>query len=124
MKIAANSLVFLRYESSLIVIGAGLRRARFSQEIWESSLSSEKKNTGVASKESSNIMKRYFTRNIETKGRIVRSLVAVVLLSTAIVSFQFSVFLGLVLLVSGSFILFEAHRAWCALRACGIKTKI
>ena len=78
----------------------------------------------VVSKERSNIMKRYFTRNIETKGRIVRGLVAVVLLSTAIVSFQFSVFLGLVLLVSGSFILFEALRAWCALRACGIKTKI
>jgi hypothetical protein len=69
-------------------------------------------------------MKRCFTRNIETKGRIVRGLVAALLLLGAIVSFWFSTFLGFVLLVSGSFTLFEALKGWCALRACGIKTKI
>lgn len=31
--------------------------------------------------------------------------------------------LGLVLLVSAAFVLFEALRGWCVLRACGIKTK-
>ena len=69
-------------------------------------------------------MKRYFSRNIETKGRIVRGLAGLVLLVTAIVSFQFSVLPRLLLLVSGLFVLFEALRGWCALRACGIRTKI
>jgi hypothetical protein len=69
-------------------------------------------------------MKSYFARNIETKGRVVRGLAALVLLLTAIVSFQLSIFLGLILLVSGLFVLFEALRGWCALRACGLKTKM
>jgi membrane-bound ClpP family serine protease len=69
-------------------------------------------------------MKRYFTRNIETEGRIVRGLIGVVLLVTAIVSFQFSASPGLLLMVAGLFVLFEALRGWCALRACGIRTKI
>jgi hypothetical protein len=69
-------------------------------------------------------MKRLFPPNLEIKGRIVRGLVGVVLLVAATVSLWFSVFLGLLLLVSGLFILFEALRGWCALRACGIRTKI
>jgi DUF2892 family protein len=69
-------------------------------------------------------MKSYFARNIETKGRVVRGLAALVLLLTAIVSFQLSIFLGVILLVSGLFVLFEALRGWCALRACGVKTKM
>jgi len=69
-------------------------------------------------------MKRYFARNIETKGRVVRGLAALVLLLSAIVSFQLSIFIGLILLVSGLFVLFEALRGWCAVRACGVKTKI
>ena len=31
---------------------------------------------------------------------------------------------GVVLLASGLFVLFESLRGWCALRACGIKTKL
>jgi hypothetical protein len=69
-------------------------------------------------------MKLYFARNIETKGRVVRGLAALVLLLTAIVSFQLSIFLGVILLVLGLFVLFEALRGWCALRACGVKTKM
>jgi hypothetical protein len=69
-------------------------------------------------------MKSYFARNIETKGRVVRGLAALVLLLTAIVSFQLSIFVGVILLVSGLFVLFEALRGWCALRACGVKTKM
>ncbi len=69
-------------------------------------------------------MKSYFARNIETKGRVVRGLAALVLLLTAIVSFQLSIFLGVILLVLGLFVLFEALRGWCALRACGVKTKM
>lgn len=69
-------------------------------------------------------MKIYLARNIETKGRVVRGLAALVLLLTAIGCFQLSIFLSLILLVSGLFVLFEALRGWCALRACGVKTKM
>jgi hypothetical protein len=31
--------------------------------------------------------------------------------------------LSLVLFAGGAFVLFEALRGWCAIRACGIKTK-
>jgi uncharacterized membrane protein len=69
-------------------------------------------------------MKSYFARNIETKGRVVRGLAALVLLLTAIVSLQLSILVGVILLVLGLFVLFEALRGWCALRACGVKTKM
>ena len=38
--------------------------------------------------------------------------------------FTVSVWLGIALLTSGVFVAFEALRGWCALRACGIKTKL
>ena len=55
-------------------------------------------------------MKRYFTRNLEIKERLVRGFIAVVLILTVIVSFPFSVLLGLLLLIPGLFVLFEALR--------------
>ncbi len=69
-------------------------------------------------------MKSIFSRNIDNKGRLVRGLAALVLLVGAVFSFTVSVWLGLALLASGLFIAFEALRGWCALRACGIKTKL
>jgi hypothetical protein len=69
-------------------------------------------------------MKRIFSRNIETKGRLVRSLAALALLVGAGFGFALSPWLGLVLLASGVFVAFEALRGWCALRACGIRTKL
>ena len=69
-------------------------------------------------------MKSYFIRNLGTKGRIIRGLVAAVLILAAVVAFPVSVGLGLLLLVPGLFVLFEALRGWCALRACGIRKKI
>ena len=68
-------------------------------------------------------MKSIFSRNIDNKGRLVRGLAALALLVGAVFSFTVSVWLGLALLASGLFIAFEALRGWCALRACGIKTK-
>lgn len=32
--------------------------------------------------------------------------------------------LSVVLIISGGFMLFEAVRGWCVMRACGIKTKL
>lgn len=33
------------------------------------------------------------------------------------------VLLGILLIASAAFLLFEALRGWCALRACGVRTK-
>jgi hypothetical protein len=69
-------------------------------------------------------MKSMFRRNINNKGRFVRGLGALALLAAAGFVFTFSVWLGLVLFVAGAFVAFEALRGWCALRACGIRTKL
>jgi len=69
-------------------------------------------------------MKKFFVPNLQTKGRIARGLVSVIFLATALVCFPLSALFGLLLLISGLFVLFEALRGWCALRACGIRTKI
>ncbi|MBK7999270.1 MAG: hypothetical protein IPK15_11305 [Verrucomicrobia bacterium] len=69
-------------------------------------------------------MKPLFSPNIDNRGRLVRGLGALALLIGAAFGFQVSIWLGLVLLASGGFVLFEALRGWCALRACGIKTKL
>ena len=69
-------------------------------------------------------MKHFFSPNIGSKGRLVRGLGALALLVGAGFGFTLSAWLGLVLLASGLFVLFESLRGWCALRACGIKTKL
>ena len=69
-------------------------------------------------------MKPFFSRNIDNQGRLVRGLAAVALLVGARFGFTSSAWLGMVLLASGVFVAFEALRGWCALRACGIKTKL
>jgi len=69
-------------------------------------------------------MKNFFSPNITNKGRLVRGLGALALFVGAGFAFTVSAWLGVVLLVSGAFVLFEALRGWCALRACGIKTKL
>ncbi|HVM47066.1 MAG TPA: YgaP-like transmembrane domain [Candidatus Acidoferrum sp.] len=69
-------------------------------------------------------MKSFFSPNIGNKGRLVRGCGALVLLAGAGFGFTVSVWLGALLLGSGAFVLFESLRGWCALRACGIKTKL
>ena len=64
-----------------------------------------------------------FARNIGQNGRLLRGLGAVALISGGFVALKVSLILSLVLFASGAFVLFEALRGWCALRACGIKTK-
>jgi len=68
-------------------------------------------------------MKTFLAPNIGGKGRLFRGIWAVLLLVGAAFAFRLSVWLGGVLLASAGFALFEALRAWCLLRACGIKTK-
>ena len=69
-------------------------------------------------------MKRIFSPNINNTGRLVRGLGALGLFIGAGFAFGVSPWLGLVLAASGAFVLFEALRGWCALRACGIKTRL
>jgi hypothetical protein len=69
-------------------------------------------------------MKSFFPRNIDNKGRLVRGLGALALLVGAGFGFTVSAWLGVALLASGVFVAFEALRGWCALRACGIRTKL
>jgi hypothetical protein len=65
-----------------------------------------------------------FIRNIDNKGRLFRGIGALALIVGAGFGFTVSPWLGIALLGSGMFVAFEALRGWCALRACGIKTKL
>lgn len=69
-------------------------------------------------------MKPFFARNISNTGRLVRGLAALALLLGAGLGFLVSVWLGAGLAVGGLFVLFEALRGWCVLRACGLKTRL
>ena len=69
-------------------------------------------------------MSKFFAPNIERNGRLVRGIAGVLLLLGGIVALFFIWWLGLILLASAGFVLFEALRGWCFMRACGIKTKL
>ncbi len=69
-------------------------------------------------------MKQLFRRNIGTTGRLARGICAAVFFVGAWLMVGRSAWLALGLTVCGTFALFEALRGWCALRACGIKTKL
>ena len=69
-------------------------------------------------------MRPFFSRNLEKKGRVVRGIGALFLFVGAGFGFAISIWLGLALALLGAFVLFEALRGWCALRACGIKTRL
>lgn len=66
----------------------------------------------------------FLSPNIDGKGRLVRAIMAVGLFVGAWFGFGVSFWLGLVLAMSGAFVMFEAVRGWCAMRACGIRTKL
>lgn len=63
-------------------------------------------------------------QNIDKTGRLARGGISVIFLLGAGVLFSYVVPLALVFLAVGLFTLFEALRGWCAVRACGIKTRI
>lgn len=69
-------------------------------------------------------MKPIFRRNIDNKGRLLRGFGALGLAVGAGFAFTVSLSLGLILLAAAVFVAFEALRGWCALRACGIRTKL
>lgn len=65
-----------------------------------------------------------FQRNISKKGRVARALTALAIFGVAAVTFRFSKLAGLLVAGAGLFVLLEALRGWCLLRACGIKTRL
>ena len=69
-------------------------------------------------------MKPFFSRNIGNTGCLVRGLGALVLFVGAGFGFCVSAWLGAGLALLGVFVLFEALRGWCVLRACGIRTRL
>jgi len=69
-------------------------------------------------------MKRLFAPNISNTGRLIRGLLALALFVGSGFAFRESQWAGLILLGFGGFVLFEAIRGWCAVRACGIRTKL
>jgi len=69
-------------------------------------------------------MARLFAPNIDSKGRKVRAILGSIMLLTGIVLVFWSFRVALVLWGCAAFVLFEAARGWCVVRACGIKTKV
>jgi len=67
-------------------------------------------------------MRAFFRPNITRAGRIVRALLATVLLVGGFVVNQRIP--SILLFISAGFVFFEALRGWCLVRACGIKTKL
>lgn len=69
-------------------------------------------------------MKKFFSPNIDDRGRLLRAITAMLLFLVAILLVRHVRWLALTVALSAIFVLFEAWRGWCALRACGIKTKL
>jgi hypothetical protein len=69
-------------------------------------------------------MKKFFTPNISSLGRWMRAALGLILLIGGLIAVGQLLWLGIALFISSAFVLFEAARGWCFLRACGIKTKL
>ncbi|MFN7140934.1 MAG: DUF2892 domain-containing protein [Limisphaerales bacterium] len=68
--------------------------------------------------------KPFFRPNLTSKGRIVRAIGGVGLVVSGLLVAGIHPLICFPLVVGGGFVLFEAARGWCVLRACGIRTKI
>ena len=64
-----------------------------------------------------------FASNIENKGRLFRAVGAGVIGTAAVSLWWRSPAIAVCLTLAAAFLAFEAARGWCALRACGVKTK-
>ncbi len=69
-------------------------------------------------------MKNFFSKNIGAAGRLIRLVIAMGLAGGGWLVLGSINWLALVLFASSAFVLFEAARGWCVLRACGIRTRI
>ena len=69
-------------------------------------------------------MGKFFASNIDRRGRVVRAIWGVACIIVGLVLTRYSWWACGVLVISGTFALYEAFRGWCLMRACGIKTKL
>jgi hypothetical protein len=68
-------------------------------------------------------MSARFGKNIGRGGRLLRALAGLALAIAAVLSWDESRGLALALGGAAVFVIFEAARGWCVVRACGIKTR-
>lgn len=61
--------------------------------------------------------------NLTRRGRFLRAVAAIFTAAAAIAAWPFSHPAAIALSAAAAFLAFEAARGWCALRACGIKTR-
>ena len=64
-----------------------------------------------------------FRPNLETSGRQLRAAASLALAATGALVLSGHTAVGIILFVGAAFLLFEALRGWCALRACGVRTR-
>ncbi len=69
-------------------------------------------------------MKKFFTPNIDSRGRLIRGGLGSALVIGGVVLCGFNIWAAIALIISGGFCLFEAVRGWCVMRACGVKTRL
>lgn len=69
-------------------------------------------------------MKKFFSPNLETRGRLVRGAGGMAFVAGGVALCGRNLPVSVILIISGGFMLFEAVRGWCVMRACGIKTKL
>jgi hypothetical protein len=69
-------------------------------------------------------MSQFFRPNLKRQGRIARGVSGSICLIAGIITVDYKLWLGLILVVAGLFAIYEALRGWCLARACGLKTKI
>lgn len=69
-------------------------------------------------------MNKFFSRNLDNRGRLVRAIFGISLMIGGLLVSDEGRWLCFALVASGGFVLYEAARGWCLMRACGIRTKI
>jgi hypothetical protein len=70
------------------------------------------------------VMRNFFARNIDRRGRIVRAVWGVALIVAGLLLSAHGRWACVALVAAGGFALYEAARGWCIMRACGIKTNL
>jgi len=66
---------------------------------------------------------RVFRPNLDSRGRQIRAAMSAICAVCGALALRNHLLFAILLFTSGAFLLFEAFRGWCALRACGVRTK-
>ena len=69
-------------------------------------------------------MSNFFRPNLKRTGRIARGVIGTLCLIAGLITVDYTLWLGLVLVAAVLFAIYEALSGWCLARAWGIKTKI